>query len=701
MFSKKTMRSLSIGAKTLISHITLALVAVLMSSILSYILTYQFARDTRIEDLARKAARIADSVHANTEGELRPSRRLVQIFQDLTYARVFFLDAGTDPLRVWQYQDQSGEENADDDFQWVDIISAIDRQFISRILYGETVTALQQFEFTQGVVLFAGVPIVDAENRVVGGVILAQPVEQLSQLTRAMRLVLLTVVTASLILAAVMSMQQTRMLVRPIQRITRAARRMTDGTYAERIAQLPNDEIGDLGRAMNSMSGRLMDVIRNLRKERDKLGLVISGIGEGLIALDYEWHVVHCNAIFLELMELDTIKGVWDSPEPGIQALHKMIGHCLKTGETEHLDWKNPSERALHAVASVISDESGEILGVVCLVRDMSEAVRMEQLRRDYVANISHELRTPLTGIRGMVEPLIDGCMETEEERQDSYRVILRETMRLEKLVGEMLDMSRLQDGRVSVELERLELPGILEAAARGMQTIADDAGVTLTVETDGTPLSCMGNEDRITQVLVILMDNALSFTPSGGTVTLFARDAGDRVAVGVRDTGCGIEPKDLPLIWERFYKADRSRMRTTGTGLGLSIAKLVVELMGGEIGVRSEPGHGAEFTFMLNKGVGPDDAPEERRVSASRRKQDADAQRIEDIPSETGEARVEAAENDGVSEDTADLQQAEAEVSESPEAEPEQMPPEPDREDVPGIPVFRRTARIGNHEGE
>lgn len=226
----------------------------------------------------------------------------------------------------------------------------------------------------------------------------------------------------------------------------------------------------------------------------------------------------------------------------------------------------------------------------------------MEQLRRDYVANISHELRTPLTGIRGMVEPLIDGIMESEEERQECYHVILKETIRLEKLVGEMLDMSRLQDGRVHVELEPLELPGILEAAARGMRQIAVDAGVELAVETDGTELQCMGNEDRITQVLVILMDNALSFTPSGGTVTVYARDAGPMVEVGVRDTGCGIEPKDLPMIWERFYKADRSRMRTTGTGLGLSIAKLVVELMGGQIGVKSEPGKGADFTFTLQK---------------------------------------------------------------------------------------------------
>ena len=230
----------------------------------------------------------------------------------------------------------------------------------------------------------------------------------------------------------------------------------------------------------------------------------------------------------------------------------------------------------------------------------------MEQLRREYVANISHELRTPLTGIRGMVEPLIDGCMDTEEERQESYRVILKETIRLEKLVGEMLDMSRLQDGRVSVELEPMELPGILDAAVRGMKRIADEAGVELRVETDGSRLACMGNEDRITQVLVILLDNALSFTPRGGSVVIFARDGAEFVSVGVRDTGCGIEPKDLPFIWERFYKADKSRMRTTGTGLGLSIAKLVTQLMGGDICVKSEPGAGAEFTFRRPQSLFP-----------------------------------------------------------------------------------------------
>ena len=603
MVSKKITRSLSIGSKTLISHVTLALVVMLMASALSYVLTLQYVRESRMEDLTRKARRIAESVHALDSGDFQPNPRLVSMYQELSDARVFFLDATQGNMRLWQYRDPAQAASAGEaDFQWVDITRAIDREFVTRILEGEDVTVLRQFEFTQGEVLFAGVPIQWEDQPVQAGVILAQPVEQLHRLSRTIRLMLLVVIGISLVLAVLLATQLTRLLVGPLQRITRAARRMTDGTYAERIEALPDDEIGELGRAMNSMSARLIDVIKNLRKERDKLGFVIQGIGEGLIAVNSDWQLVHVNQIFLELMELDDTRDLWESESPCVQTLRELLRRCMDSSDSENAEWHNPSGRALHGIASAIVDDNGDTFGAVCLIRDTSEAARMEQLRRDYVANVSHELRTPLTGIRGMVEPLIDGCMDTEEERQDSYRVILKETIRLEKLVGEMLDMSRLQDGRVSVELERLELPGILAAAVHSMQGIAGESGVTLAVETDGSPLICMGNEDRITQVLVILMDNALSFTPRGGTVTVFARDEGSHVAVGVRDTGCGIEPKDLPLIWERFYKADKSRMRTTGTGLGLSIAKLVVELMDGEISVDSVPGKGADFMFTLKK---------------------------------------------------------------------------------------------------
>ena len=610
MGMRRTKRSMSIGVKTLLSHLTLCIALIALASVLSYAIISQYIKGMRIDDLLEKAERIAQFRWSAPDSEnIMPKRCTVRVYEELTDSKVFFLDADSEIIRMSRYRPESGERGSDDleNLQWGEVMDSIDQEFARRVLVGEKVSAIRRFEFAQDEILFAGVPIIAEDGIVKGGVILAQPVDQLHSLSRMLRYMLVIVMSVSLLLSVILAAQLSWMLVRPIRRITRAARRMEDGVYAERITNLPGDEIGELGHALNSMSGRLIDVIRNIRKERDKLELVMSGIGEGLIAVDTQWRIVHVNAAFLELAELDSAAAILKEGEDAqiYGPLRELLRSCMDSGTLKKLDWENPSHRAIHADASALKDESGAILGTVCLMRDVSEAQRMEQLRRDYVANISHELRTPLTGIRGMVEPLIDGVMETEEERQDCYQVILRETIRLEKLVGEMLDISRLQDGRISLELELLELPGILEAAARNMKPIAENAGVSLRVETDGSKLACLGNEDRIMQVLIILIDNALSFTPAGGEVVIFARDDGARVALGVRDNGCGIEPKDLPFIWERFYKADKSRMRTTGTGLGLAIAKLVTELMGGEIGVKSEPGKGAEFTFTLNKQQG------------------------------------------------------------------------------------------------
>ena len=160
--------------------------------------------------------------------------------------------------------------------------------------------------------------------------------------------------------------------------------------------------------------------------------------------------------------------------------------------------------------------------------------------------------------------------------------------------------MSRLQSGRLRVELEPMDVTGILSGAVRRMKDRAAEGGVELSAAEAGKLPFVMGNEDRIMQVLIILLDNALSFTPPGGRVTVYARPEGEQMWIGVRDTGSGIDPADMPYIWERFYKADKSRMRTTGTGLGLSIAKLVCELMNGRITAASEPGQGATFEFSL-----------------------------------------------------------------------------------------------------
>ena len=595
-------RSWTIGAKTLASHALLALFAIVFACVVAYALSFRYVQDQAMEELVQQAEYIASCDVTEGTQLVIPDERTIEQYQSLTSAMVLYVDRDYLATHIGNANDPTPGGPA---FARMEIISSIDRQFVARMFEGESVADIRRFDFASGVILFAGSPVRNTAGKVVGGVILAQPVAQLHKLTAVLQMLLIMSAAVTVLLAVVMAMKMTQVLTNPIRRLTQVARRISEGEYGARISLNTRDELGELGNTLNTLSARLSNVIERLREERDKLELIIGSIGEGIIAVNADFQVTHKNQAFLELMESgDEELAAFEGTE-ALCALHKLLENCMRTGARCKARWDNPSQRKIAAAASPLFGERGENIGAVCLIQDVSEAERLEQLRRDYVANISHELRTPLTGIRGMVEPLMDGYIDTEEEKADCYRVIYQETLRLEKLVREMLDMSRLQDGRVTLEMEELELPGIIDAAVRRMKPMADEARVELVADTGGARLRCMGNEDRILQVLIIFVDNALSFTPSGGRVTIYAREEKERVRVGVIDTGVGIEPKDLPFIWERFYKADKSRMRTSGTGLGLAVAKLVVELMGGEIGVNTKVGEGSEFYFTLNKKEG------------------------------------------------------------------------------------------------
>jgi signal transduction histidine kinase len=249
-------------------------------------------------------------------------------------------------------------------------------------------------------------------------------------------------------------------------------------------------------------------------------------------------------------------------------------------------------------------DEVGELGGSLNslaqeLGRFVAGTARMEKLRRDFVANISHELRTPLTVIRGYTEALLDGTVQPQEA--DRYHRLMRdETVRLEGLINELLDLSRLQAEGTALPMETIPLAAIADGVVSLLKPRADQAGVALALAADGDT-AVNGNGDRLTQLVLILLDNALKFTPAGGRVTAGVARSGDEVRLQVADTGSGIAREDLPFIWERFYKADKSHGRTAaGTGLGLSIAREIVARHGGRVEVASELGKGSTFTVYF-----------------------------------------------------------------------------------------------------
>ena len=547
------------------------------------------------EELLEKAEFIASGERKS------PDWKVLRKYQSLLDAEIVYVDR--DYVAVHSPSKTSlkhENESTDTELSYTAIASQMDQKIIDSVFNGNHVTGVEQVDFLTAQIVYAGVPIYNSQNQLQGAMLLIRTVKDVNLIWLKILFYAFVSIAGAMLVAILFSSIFARSLAKPIMSIREAAKTMMAGDYRVRVPVACNDEIGELANTINVLAARLQEVICSLKNEKTKIEQILFSIAEGIVAFDRNGQVLQCNPAALELLEIDEWDGCdCDEMKSRKRNITDLLILCMKTGKNEVSTWTSASGRAITAIASRIENGEAEMIGAVCLLRDVSEEQRLEQLRKEYIANVSHELRTPLTGIRGMVEPLIDDVLDTEEEKKNNYRIIYRETLRLEKLIGEMLDLSRLQDGRVRVDVEPMNPACVARRAVASMKNIADEAGVNMILNAE-SGIVCMGNEDRAIQTLVILIDNAVSFTPVGGTVTVSVREDGEKAYLSVRDTGAGIEPQHLPYIWERFYKADKSRMRTTGTGLGLAIAKRVVELMGGEIGVKTEVGKGAEFTVSL-----------------------------------------------------------------------------------------------------
>ena len=450
-------------------------------------------------------------------------------------------------------------------------------------------------EVMNGNLVVVAVPITFMDE-VIGAVFMAQSMIEImggmQALTNTLALSLLLV---GLLMLPVVLFFASRM-VRPITRMRTVALTMAGGDLTARAEDGSNDEYGELGRALNYLSSELGSTISSLQMERNRLQSLINGLSEGIIAVDAKGATTLINPAVYGLLNLQSTDDNVRAAAPDVFA---MFDQALSSAQAvKKTVWQG--DVALHISVSPLLLQSGEVTGCVGIVSDVTSAERLEQTRRDYVANVSHELRTPLTAMRALIEPLRDGLVKTEEQRQQIYDVVLRETMRLSRLVNDMLELSRLQSGTASLSRSVFAPLPLFNLIHETYSAYAEDYQQTFVYDVPEDLPSVWGNPDRTQQVLIVLLDNAFKYTPEGGVVTLSACAEGDVVRVRVRDTGVGIPAADLPHVFDRFYKVDKSH-HSKGTGLGLAIAYEIMKHLGEEMSVTSEPGQGSCFTFTLH----------------------------------------------------------------------------------------------------
>jgi two-component system phosphate regulon sensor histidine kinase PhoR len=361
-----------------------------------------------------------------------------------------------------------------------------------------------------------------------------------------------------------------------------------------------------LAKALNEMATQLHDRILTITRQRNELEAVLASLSEGVLAVDSRGHVVSVNKAAAELLNIDPGQAQGRNVEEVTRnvGLQQFVKDALQSDKSTEGDVSFPDEggRFLHLHGAGLLDARGERSGAVIVLSDMTRIHRLENLRRDFVANVSHELKTPVTSIQGFVEALQDGELGEPEQAVRYLGIIAKHAERLNAIIDDLLSLSRLEEvgQRRAILFETTNIKPILAAAVEFSGIKASQKNVTINLDC-ADRIQAKINTPLLEQAVVNLVDNAVKYSEEGRAVDVVAREQGREIVIEVRDEGCGIPPEHLERIFERFYVVDKGRSRKLGgTGLGLAIVKHIAQAHGGTVTVESTPGQGSSFRIHL-----------------------------------------------------------------------------------------------------
>lgn len=414
-----------------------------------------------------------------------------------------------------------------------------------------------------------------------------------------------------LLAAILLSFLLSKTITTPIERITEGAQSIAEGNFDQKLGVQSTDEIGELTESFNDMARQLKNTVGEVQGERDKLNTLFLHMTDGVAAFSTDGTLIHMNPAtenllgvrFEHSLTFDEMFADLDMPENDESAVRSFM-----TSEITRFG------RVLSITLAPYGALDGEG-GVIAVIHDVTEQRKLDEARREFVANVSHELRTPLTNIRSYTETLYDAVGELPIETEKQFLgVIGSESERMARIVTDLLTLSRLDYGRMDLRMTRFKLADMLRNVANAMKLTAEDSGHELLVDTPDKLPELMGDRERLEQVVVNILSNAVKYTPAGGHIRLSAREiSGERVRIMVEDDGVGIPQEDVPRLFERFYRVDKARSREAGgTGLGLAIAKEIVQQHEGKITLASEYGKGTTVSILLPLGLTPDAEEEE-----------------------------------------------------------------------------------------
>ncbi len=422
--------------------------------------------------------------------------------------------------------------------------------------------------------------------------------ERLAEVKNAIRVGVLIAVISGLLVAFFIA----RRVTRPITEVADLLQALGRGETHRRLPIRGRDEIGNLARSVNSMADELQERLDVIARDRQEKDAILSGMTEGVIAVDQEQHVVLINAAAREMVDVvgQDIKGrpIWEVTR--IPEITGTVSTCLSSGKKTANEVQllvQETERSLQLVAAPFFDNAGQTSGCVLVLHDLSELRRLEKVRRDFVANVSHELKTPLTSMRGFVETVHSDPDMDPNTRTQFLAKALAATERLSAILQDLFSLARIESEEGSLVSQPLDLVDLAKDCVRNAQSTTE---IKVNLSAPAEVMLC-GHKDSLEMALSNLLDNAIKYSPTGGEVNFRISAAQESATLEVEDSGPGIPLAEQERIFERFYRVDKNRSRKLGgTGLGLSIVRNVVAAHSGQVSVNSQVGKGSTFSVVL-----------------------------------------------------------------------------------------------------
>lgn len=580
--------------------------SVLTSGVLMVQIVEDSHRDALQTSMARELRVIASAVDWPLDGSQADRIRLLtaeaQRYKQLSGERITFID-------------RDGTVLGDSDHEAATMDNHLAREEVMEAAVSGVGYSIRRSDTIEREMMYAALAVPPGSEAKTGYVRIAVSLEEIKATTNRIWTLLILGMFAYFLIAGLISYRIAGGLTKPLERAANVAKQIAKLNYKARVSVSGKDEFGQLAEAINAMADSLQLQMNKIREGESRLKSVLDNLISGVMLIDNRGMIVLLNRKAEEILGYparELLGKKFDETHQQIE-FSKLIRECLDTHEhiRDDLIFYYPEERVLEANLVPMS-EGEEEAGIVIVLHDITAIRRLERMRTEFVANVSHELRTPITAVKGFAETLLAGAIEDKETARSFLQIINDESDRLSRLIEDTLALSKIESKRISLQYAPIRLAPFIDSTVEMVRQEADKRSIAIERRVDGD-LYMEADEDRLRQILINLLSNAIHYTPEGGhvqlTVETFVASSGieevtaddEKVRITVQDTGIGIPRKDLPRIFERFYRVDKARSRSSGgTGLGLSIVKHLVELHRGTIRVESTVGVGSSFIIEL-----------------------------------------------------------------------------------------------------